>query len=294
MKVASSMDNLKEVFNAVNLPNIDLRSSVLERINTKKVKVHSMSAKKKLILTIALALSFFCMVGFAARQVLNLTGVSGNSYTYMITSDEDRLTNEVFLEEMKKLKEGQTSVVMKVSNNPENSSFHLYAKPIPVDSVDELTSKNIVKEAFPAYIPEGYSFKEGSLEYNFRKITHEDMLNGSISSDKEVMVKIFEPTTDISGYTCLYSMNETLIDINVSWYAHESDFIGLNDLGQNIEKIKVKDFDAVYSKSDGDYRIEWLDSNDTLSVRYSVRLLSSDKASGDDIKSELIKIAESI
>jgi hypothetical protein len=289
-------DNIKQAFEGMDLPDIDVRVSVMKRIYDKKT-VKWYCNTRRLLTVMTLTVSLLFIVGFAGKQILNLKGVSGNPYTFILSGSKDEAVVSILSQENKKLSPGQTLVHMKVKNNTDNI-FSFYTKPIAVSSTNELYAKLGKDYKAPSYITEGFSFKEGSFEYGYNKFPKEEMIEECKTTDKQVVIRVLEPSKDISGYKIIYSNGKELIDFKVWSVDKPTDSFGKDIQGQSFEKINIKDFEAVYIKGTGDrsgnYEISWLNNSEDKAEVFSVRYVTSSKISSEQVKGELIKIAESI
>lgn len=286
------MDNIDELFKDSKLPEIDVKEKVMERIYAKK-QVKRTSTRKRVIAAVAITIAMCFVAGFTVKQMLELKGTGGNKYTYSIFQRSDDKVSSILSEEMKKLNPGETVILLKTKDNPKNI-FSVYTKPITLSNIDELKKSVGDNIKLPAYIPEGFSVSNCSLEKGFDKFSREDMIEEAKKSKETVIKKVLQPTDEIEAYKVMYTKGNDFIDFNLRSVDMKYNTFGSDKRGQSLKKVKVNDFEAAFLEDGHNFELTWLKNLDKRTETYSVRYGSAEKNSSDNIEKMLIRIAESI
>jgi hypothetical protein len=115
-----------------------------------------------------------------------------------------------------------------------------------------------------------------------------EMIEESKTTDKEAVIRVVEPSENVDSYSIIYQnqSNKHLFDMSLH-LNFQGNELNQPDKGQDIDKIKVRDFEAIYVKDRGRTDIQWIDSS--KHILYSVGC-----PGGNVTKDELLKIAESL
>lgn len=286
VKFSQSTDNLKQAFNKINLPPIDVRESVMTKIFNKEANKYYMFNKKRVLVGIVLMSFLLCTVGFAAAKVWELKGPGNNPYRFMIADNIDSsVSSELIKDEWKNLQPGMVLAVLEVNDPSQRISIH--SKPLTLQSLDALKEKVGDKFKSPAVLPDGYSFVGAEITFSFDKSIRDQMLEESKNTDKPFVIKTFETTDKIVSYSILYKNRDK--SISVSFYL---DWTG-NDIydftAKDAEKIKVNNFEAIYTNQSGRNEIKWLETGSDTNTLFCIGSPSSHAS-----KKDLLKMAESL
>lgn len=288
MKNMQSTDNLKQLFTSIQFPPIDVRDQVMERIQNKKGVKKYMTNKKRLAVVLVLVVFVICAVGFSALKVIDLRGPGNTSYSFQLIDKGDPLPDKEMLQtEYEKLQPGQTLAWMKVHNNP-NQTIQLFQKPLILNNYEDLSARVESGFASPAYLPAGYTFQDGQIGYHLDNAVAEEMKAECKTTDKDYLIHVYNPSSTINNYSINYRNGDQGFNISLFFDWKGTDIFEVNR-GTHAEKVKIKDFEAVYTDSDGRTEIKWLESENGSNTFYSIGA-----PSGFLSKEELIKIAESM
>lgn len=294
MKTIQSIDDITKASDTVSLPSIDVRQNVMQKIYRRKENKRMIRGKK---LSVAIIAGIFMVlaVGFTVAKVWELNGPGGNKFKYSLFNDGmSKISSqqlEIINSQWQSLKPGGVIAVLKTKDNPKNL-ITVSSKPIIFTGLNELKEKVGSSFIAPTFIPDGYSFKEGQLQSGVNASIREEMLKEmreeGDKAKKDVIIKVLEPSGNVDSYSITYQDRNEKNQIDVSLYFNfEGNEFSQPDNGQNVDKIKVSDFEAIYVKDKGRTDIKWIDS--------SKHILYSVGCPGENVsKDELLKIAESL
>ena len=288
MKDIQSVDNMKQAFDYICLPNIDIKNKVMEKIYERKEKCNNKRKKNLLVVILISALLIFT-AGFAVLQVWNLEGPGGSGYNYELIDKGDMLPEEVYKAQFENLEPGKALAIMKTRDNPKKS-IHLWTKPIRSQSMTELSNKVGSKFRSPTFLPQGFEFVEGGMDYKFSRSYRTKMIRESKNTDEEYIFKVLEPTNEIQDYHLVYRKNYDTIAIDV-FFDYPIKTIQEVNSGHRVTKVNVNDFEAIYTEHDGIAEVTWLDDRNGDTTYYNIHSSTID---GNTMKNELIKMGESL
>lgn len=288
MKIIQSTDDIRKAAELVTLPSIDVRQNVMQKIYRRKEK-QTMKRSKRILLVIAATVFFTIAAGFTAVKVWELKGPGGLPFKYSLFSENSKELSAELLEQRnaqwEKVQPGGALAVLRTKNNPENV-IGVTFKPLVTNDPAELEQK--IGDAFkePASLPEGYSFKEGQLNWGINDQIRTSMLEEAKETEKDSVIRIIEPSGSISSYSLIYTGRGGELNISLNF-----DFVGdeLNqpDTGNKVTKIKMGGFEAIYTEGDGRSEIKWIDGQDK--IMYAIGC-----PQGNIDQNELVKVAESL
>ncbi|MDP4181271.1 MAG: hypothetical protein Q8942_09285 [Bacillota bacterium] len=290
MKQFNNVEELKQAFNDTRLPSVDFSDSVMYRIDGISPQKH-ISGKKKILITVLASILVLVTVGFSSVYIFDLNGPGNNNYKYKVFDSSDSFPPDLYENEYKLLEPGKALAIAKVKEGS-NHSVQVREKPVIIKSIDELSQKVGVMFKKPLELPDGYKFKEGSIGYKLEDIDFKALMGKGKKSGEDYAYQVLNHTNDISNYSITYQKGETTIFVSAV-FNYQSDEIAISKsghLGFKADKIRIKDYDAMYLEHNGSAEIQWLDKAQSKSIYYSIRSTMLKK----DTKDNLLKITESI
>lgn len=286
MKSSQPTDDLKQVFESINLPPVDVKQSVLQRINNRNGRRTYMFNKKRLIFGIVLAAFLLCAVGFAAMEIWELNGPGNTPFTYQTVTRDTQFSSAVVKEEYENLEPGNILAVLRVKDNPKKT-ISLLSKPLIVKSHDEITEKIGKTYKSPDNLPAAYSFKEAEIKYMIDESFRDEMIKESENTDKDYIYRILKPTDEVSTLNITYLNGDKQINIFSMYNYHGNDIYDGNG-AKKVTKLNINGFDAIYAEYKGRHEIMWLEIANGANTYYSVGAPSATP------KDDLLQIAESL
>lgn len=282
MKDVKMQDDIRNHFESVKLPKIDVSQGVKEKI-THSHKKRTGSFRKVSLVFVALA--FLFMTGFVASQIFELKDLNGNTtWFYKIMNEEDRyreIANKK-LESMN-LKEGQSVAIYVTQYNPDRIvSYHTV--PVKIEDFDEL--RETIGDLFkmPHKLLGEYMFLEGEVSYNAKNIDTISLLEEAKKSDEEVIARETETSSDIMSVYISYTKDDTKIKVGIIDVNDKTDTL-INTENNNAEVVMLHNVEAIYEIENNKQNVSWL-----IDGKWFVISGDLDKVS----KEELILLAKEV
>lgn len=284
MSQYKQFEDIKDMFNLVKIPEIDLKEKVRRKIEMDTPMHNHKMPYRKVVL---LSLVFMCILSIGA---LAKSGVFAS-----------------FLNNINNLKQGE-SATWTFFNTYNNKKETLYFnKAVTINNLEEL--KVTIGDGFvyPEYLPDGYTFKEGGINYFS---VHNNKPDDKNINEEQYEFNKIETTNNISGYTLIFSNGINPISIRVVNLDNNQEYIleipdDERDIYSIVEETNVIGNKAIYSViagekkfltyRDGTYKTENVEGRQELQWANDkcALVLMSDSQSGIN-KEGLISIAESI
>ena len=291
-----STEDVKQVFDKINLPLIDVRDVVMHKVIKSGERKLSTFRGKKLIVAIVLVIFLLSTGVFAAEKVWKLIGPKNTEYTFELVTGGPTTTTDLFRHEIERLELGKALVIMKVKDNPTIRDLDIHFKPLVVKSLDEFSKRVGNKFKSPAYLPEGYSFKEAQITFKNDYSFMEEMKKECKNTDKQYITQIIELTNNVLSYNLIYSYKDTehkdiSIYIHPDWYQKD---ITERKYEQKPIKVKVNDFEAIFTEQQGIGDIRWVETQNNNTAYYRITSQTASVNFSTEAKDELIKVAGSL
>lgn len=285
MKTIQSIDDIKKASDNVSLPSINVQQDVMQKIYRRKKK--NMFRNKKIIITIVAAVFLIFTVGFTVTRVWDLNGPGGSPFKFSLFNENKAAKHGAGHEEWKNVKPGGALALLKTKDNS-NNRISITLKPLTIDSIEKL--RNSVGSNFkqPSNIPSGYTFSEGEVNTNTNDFISDSMIAEAKTTQKEYIVRVIEPSQEIGSYRIIYRNQDKLFDVSLTFNWKGSE-LSQPDQGQEVSKVDINGFEAIYTNGNGRSEIKWIDSSNGANILYSAGCPSQDLT-----KDELLQVAKSI
>jgi len=195
MENLRSTDEIKEAFESINLPEIDVSDSVINSI--KNIKRHNPEKKKVFAISLAAAALFLLASAFATVNIWILKDKNNNIILrYQEFNEENQKPFDIdsdleLLNLINNLEPGK-AIVYYDARQPRPSYSNdaevivTYSKPVKYTDIDMLIAEAGIDFATPSSFPAGYAFAEGDITFDplpldpemFSKLKEEAMSNG--------------------------------------------------------------------------------------------------------------------
>lgn len=252
MKPTQPPDEMKQLFLATPVPQIDIKDQVMEKLHERNRHKEAYRVKRKVALIVAASLVFGVTSAFAAIKVYELKNDKGEAiFKINETAQEQVIEYKSYDEKLNEIREGlkpgsAVAVYIASNDNPEKMVSVLHT---PITSTDRSVIQTEVGKlfAFPAELVGGYSFKNGFVERRVHYDYDEKaMIEEAERTKKDVIVKNLkvDPIVNRTGATYSGSAGEVLISVdnleNTKWISTDA------SPDETVEKITVGGKEALY------------------------------------------------
>ncbi len=301
MKDFPSAIDLKRIFSSAGLPEIDITESTLNKISNKTAQKNRISTRR-LLIAVPLAIVLISSTVFAVGHIWSLKGPKDVPYTYSLeTANREPKVYEMFSKEINGLKPGKVLFIFHNANKPEIIETHY--GPQKYYNLEEFKQKvGMQRFLAPDLLPEGYKFKEATVDLS--KIPDsfiKDLIKESQNEKGEYFYKLadLDPQNEVTAYSLLFQKEnqqdkdreDILVSVNYNWAL---DGINERKYDQQAQKIKIGDFEAIFTKWDWKSEIKWLIKGNDSNTYVSVASVKIGENFSPDYIENLEKVAESI
>lgn len=301
MKDFPSANDLKRIFSNADLPAINIAEGTMNKILNKTAQKKRPSIR--LLIAVPLIVILISSTVFAVEHIWSLKGPKDTPYTYSLEAinNKEPKVHEMFSKEINGLKPGEALFIFHNENKPE--IIETYYGPQKFYNLKEFEQKvGIQRFLSPDFLPEGYKFKEATVD--IPKISDSfiaNLIKESQNEKQEYFYKIadLDPQNEVIGYSLLYQKRnqqdgdgeELRMSVNYTWTLDE---INERKYDQQAQKIKINDFDAIFTEWDWKGEIKWLMKENNSNTYISVASMKTGENFSPNYIDNLKKVAESI
>ncbi|NLX76040.1 MAG: hypothetical protein GXZ01_01500 [Clostridiaceae bacterium] len=308
-------NEIRQAFDSVKLPEIDVSDSVMNSIENTKIR--SRKSRNLFAAGVAAAVLLLTTGAYAAVKIWFLNDSNNNTVLEYRQYDEENgepfdVSEELIDQLLEDIEPGKALIyydpeLITFASSSVLDAARTYSKPVEFTELDMLVETAGFDFTVPSEIPEGYAFAEGQLTYRplhltgeiLRKLREEAETNGKNFATAE-----WETTSEVLGVNLVYRNKDKEFRIHITVF----DGVEVYTDFQNklIEKMTLKGRDILYIEEEGARKIVMRET-----MPYSRRIAEfaeNGKAvrkeinsyihytllSGDLTRDELLNVAESM
>jgi hypothetical protein len=287
MKNLQLTDEIKQAFESIDLPEIDVSDSVINSI--RNADFGYTRKKNAIVYGLLAAVLFITASAFTALKIWTLKDGNNNIILryqefneenpepYDISSDTE-LQNKI-----DNLEPGKALIFYDAMKKKRNSeTLTIYSRQEKYTDLDVIMEKAGFDFAVPSSLPEGYTFSEGGLNYEPLQL-EPDIFNEVISKLKEETRKTgkntatleWETSSKVLGVSLLYKNGEKEFRVNVSIANGEDMYADLKD--SKFKNLTVNGKEILYIEKDNKKEINMREPYGQSTVKTFEDGKSSDK-----------------
>lgn len=257
-------NEIKQAFNSVNLPEIDLSDSVINSI--KNAKYYGSKNKRVFAVSILAAVLLLTTTAFVAVRMWVLNDSNNNIVLRYREFDEYNegptdISEKLNLDSMMENLEPGKALVYYELIEPElkgvSENISIYPKPVKYTDLEMLVKKSGFDFLIPAKLPEGYAFAEGALTYDPQYLDFDDiskLREEAKNSGTNTAVTECETTSEVIGVNIIYQNDNKEFGVNISIWDGEDLYTDIQDL--TIEHMTLNGREILYIEKEDVRKIE--------------------------------------
>lgn len=287
MKNMQMESKIKEHFNSVSMPKVDVSNKVMNRIINPTSKPNMFTKKKYAI--IVLSVIFIITTGFGISKLITMEDKEGNIlWTYNEGTNEYNHLDKMMEDKQTKLKlKPGESVVLYVNKDNPSKFMRIISEPIITNKFSEIQKNMSDHLRFPEVLLEKYNFTEGRIDKEPKNLNTEEISREAAKTttyDNPVFVKYIDVSDNVTGIGTTYSDGVNAININIfSWIGN--DIISYEENPSKKQKVELGDYEVLYEEEENNKRVFWIKNE----VYYTISSHSKEVS-----MQNLIKIADTI
>ncbi|WFD10649.1 hypothetical protein [Tepidibacter hydrothermalis] len=287
MKNMRLESKIKDHFNGVSIPEVDVSNKVMNRIINPTLKTNIFIKKKYAI--IALSVIFIITTGFAVSKLITMKDKEGNIlWTYNEGTNEYAHLNKMMDDKQTKLKlKPGESVALYVNKDNPSEFMRIISEPIITNEFSEIQKNMSDYLKFPEVLLQKYNFTEGRISKEPKDVNTEEIFREAAKTttyDNPVFVKYIDLSDNVTGIGTTYSDGVNTININMfPWIGN--DIISYEENSSKKQKIELEDYEVLYEEEENNKRVFWIKNE----VYYTISSHSKEVSIQN-----LIKIADTI
>jgi len=260
-------DDLKQAFESINLPEIDVSDSVINSI--KNARFRNPEKKKVLAISLLAAALFIVASAFAARNLWILRDENNNIVLqYLEFNEESQIPLEIEADvELKSLidnlEPGKAIFYYDARQTKANDTgkseiiIITYSKPVKYTDMDVLIAKSGLDFAIPYNIPAGYAFSKGYITFDPLPIIDHNivdkLIEETINSGKNIATAEWETSSKARKVSLVYKNADTDKEFTVRATVFEGEYLYTNGYKNSfVEKTTLNGREVLYvEKEDG-------------------------------------------
>lgn len=287
MKNMQMESKIKEHFNSVSMPKVDVSNKVMNRIINPTSKPNMFTKKKYAI--IVLSVIFIITTGFGISKLITMEDKEGNIlWTYNEGTNEYNHLDKMMENKQTKLKlKPGESVVLYVNKDNPSKFMRIISEPIITNKFSEIQKNMSDHLRFPEVLLEKYNFTEGRIDKEPKNLNTEEISREAAKTttyDNPVFVKYIDVSDNVTGIGTTYSDGVNAININIfPWIGN--DIISYEENPSKKQKVELGDYEVLYEEEENNKRVFWIKNE----VYYTISSHSKEVS-----MQNLIKIADTI
>ncbi|MGD8190480.1 hypothetical protein ACQCN2_10890 [Brevibacillus ginsengisoli] len=253
MNTTQQSDELRDLFQDTQLPEVDVKDRVLQKIYERANQKEVYPMKIKVSLITAAVLIFVATTAFAAIKVYEIKSNNSDFVVQVKETDQPSASHsnsyrDKINQAREALEPNTAAAVYVVSKENPDKRISYITKPLISTDLKVIQQEAGNRFSYPSELVGGYTFKEGYVyhHYNDRQYNENVFYDEAEKTKKDVIIKELTVDSKVESMRASYAGSKGEFSImfhKLDGITSMSSNAGPND---KVEKVKIHNIDALY------------------------------------------------